>query len=319
MTGKTQPTISVVVPVYNEALGISEFHQSLENEINNLKNVSFEVIYCDDGSDDGSSDILTSLANQHKSIRYIRFTRNFGKEMATSAGIGLAIGEAIITIDADGQHPVEKIAELVDRWQNGSKVVIGLRDEDAHIKYLKKIGSRLFYTLINKFSRYKMVPRSTDFRLIDRAVQQQFLALTEHNRITRGLIDWLGYERDYVVFKTNRRKLGEATYTYSKLLKLAIDSLVSYSLSPLYITAAIGLFVLPLSIILCGCMVLNDILGDPLGWHATGTAYVVVFSLFLLGILMLSQGILGLYISHIYSETQNRPLYIIDREASIRL
>ena len=163
------------------------------------------------------------------------------------------------------------------------------------------------------------MPRATDFRLIDKAIQREFKLMTERNRITRGLIDWLGYERDYIEFKASPRLSGEAGYSFKKLFKLAIDSAISLSISPLYITAYIGVVILPLSTLLGLFMLINLALGDPTNLHATGSAYLMVLVLFLVGILLVSQAIICLYLSHIHTETQNRPLYIIDKEGSANL
>jgi hypothetical protein len=141
--------------------------------------------------------------------------------------------------------------------------------------------------------------------------------MTERNRITRGLIDWLGYDRDYIKFRAKPRQSGQPAYSFRKLSKLAVDSVVSMSLSPLYITAYIGAVVLPLAILTGIVMLINVLLGDPLGLHATGSAYLVVLLVSLMGVVMLSQGIIGLYLSHIHTETQNRPLYIVDRDNSL--
>jgi dolichol-phosphate mannosyltransferase len=147
-------------------------------------------------------------------------------------------------------------------------------------------------------------------------VQHDFTRMTERSRITRGLIDWLGYPRDYIEFAANPRMAGEASYSIAKLFKLAIDSVISLSTSPLYVAMYIGAVVLPLSLLVGVVMIINELLGDPLSLHATGSAYVIMLMLFLIGVLLVSQGIIGLYLSHIHTETQNRPLYIVDEEAS---
>jgi dolichol-phosphate mannosyltransferase len=221
-----------------------------------------------------------------------------------------------LTLDADGQHPVARIAEFVRAWQNGAKVVVGIRTSNQREGALKRYGSKVFYTLFNRFAGANLVPGATDFRLIDRTVQQDFKRITERNRITRGLIDWLGYTPVYVEFAALPRTAGQPTYSFAKLLKLAIDSVVSLSISPLYITVYIGAVVLPLSVLLGLGMVMNALVGDPLHLRATGGAYLSVFVLFLIGILLVSQGIIGLYLSHIHTETQNRPLYVVDKAAS---
>ena len=309
--------VSIVVPVYNESAGLERFHESLINVLKKAAEDSYEIIYCDDGSTDGTIEIIRRFNKQDPKVGLIRFSRNFGKEIATTAAVHEARGQAIIMLDADGQHPVELIPEFIAKWRAGNKVVIGLRTANHKEGFVKRFGSKFFYKILNRFAGLKIDPRATDFRLIDSGVQAEFARMTERNRITRGLIDWLGYERSYIKFKANPRLNGEAGYSFKKLFKLAIDSIISLSVSPLYIVAYIGGIVLPLSVLIGLIMVIDAIVGDPLNINATGTAYVAILLLFLVGVLLVSQGIIGLYLSHIHTETQNRPLYIIDKEDSI--
>lgn len=311
--------LSIVVPVYNESHGLPTFHKSLLEVLKALPDIDFELLYCDDGSTDDSSKIIRDLAANDERVKLIRLSRNFGKEIATTAGIHEANGDAIITVDADGQHPVELIPEFLKRWRAGNKVVIGVRAVNQHEGLIKRYGSKLFYRLFNLFTGTKLLAGASDFRLIDQTVQQDFKRMTERNRITRGLIDWLGYERDYIIFNAKPRLHDTPGYSFRKLFKLAIDSTISLSISPLYISAYIGAIVLPLSIILGATMAGDMLLGDPLHWRITGSAYVVVLLMFLIGVLLVSQGIIGLYLSHIHMETQNRPLYVIDKTHSIGL
>jgi polyisoprenyl-phosphate glycosyltransferase len=311
--------LSVVVPVYNERVGIDRFHASLVEQLKKLSGLTCEIIYCDDGSTDGTLEQLQTIAHKSNNVRLIRLSRNFGKELATTAGIHEAQGAGVVTIDADGQHPVELLAKFVEKWRTGSKVVLGLRTDSRQADFIKRAGSRLFYSVFNRFTRLHLVPGTTDFRLIDKAVQTDFMRLSEHHRLTRGLIDWLGYKRSYITYAEKPRLHDSAGYSFTKLSKLAIDSIISWSSSPLYATAYIGAIILPLASLLGLLMIINTLLGDPLQWRITGGAFVSVLVLFLIGILMMSQGIIGLYLSHIHSETQNRPLYIIDREASVHL
>lgn len=313
------PLVSLVMPVYNEGVGLERFHTALTHQLQLLPGFAFELLYCNDGSTDSTMATLVRLSLQDKRIRLISLSRNFGKEVATTAGLHQARGAAVITMDADGQHPVELLPVLINRWQHGARVVIGLRTANQHEGLVKRYGSRLFYGLFNRLTGMELVPAASDYRLIDQTVNADFRRLTEHNRITRGLIDWLGYRRQYVRFRAKPRLHGDASYSFKKLFKLAIDSAISLSSSPLYITAYIGAVVLPLSVLLGLVMAVNAVLGDPLAWHATGGAYVLVLVLCLIGILLMSQGIIGLYLSHIHSDAQNRPLYIIDTAASRRL
>lgn len=319
MSASRAHKLSVVVPVYNEGQGMRAFHAELTKVLDTVMPNAYEIIYCNDGSTDSTFSVLSDIANDHPGVRVLSLSRNFGKETATTAGIHEAKGEAILMLDADGQHPVELIPKFIKRWQAGIKVVVGIRTDNQREGVVKRYGSRLFYWVFNRFTGMKLVPGLSDFQLIDASVQREFRRLSEHNRITRGLIDWLGFPREYITFKAKPRLNGQAGYSFKKLFKLAIDSVISLSISPLYITAYIGAIVLPISLLLVLFMVGNWLLGDPVGLRATGSAYLGVFMLFLVGILLVSQGIIGLYLSHIHTETQNRPLYIVDEERSVRL
>jgi glycosyltransferase involved in cell wall biosynthesis len=315
MAIKSDQILSVVVPVFNEQVGLKSFHDSLWSVLSKCS-MPFEIIYCDDGSSDNSVEILHDIADNNPQVRVICLSRNFGKEIATTAGIHAATGSAIVTMDADGQHPVEYIPRFIEKWLGGARVVIGIRSEQRHATLVKRVGSKLFYGSFRRITGLKVIPGATDYRLIDKVVQTEFIRMTERNRITRGLIDWLGYRREYVQYDEKARIHGDASQSFSKLVKLAVDSAISLSISPLYITAYIGAFVLPLSTLLGVGMVINYLLRDPLRLHATGGAYVMVFVLFLVGILLVSQGIIGLYLSHIHTETQNRQLYVVDKQNS---
>lgn len=318
MSKSPNPAISFVVPVYNESPGLSDFNKSLLATISKLGKIHYEIIYVDDGSTDDTASLITQWHKDNSYIKLLKLSRNFGKEIATTAGIHRAQGDAVLTIDADGQHPVELIPEFIKRWRGGSKVVIGVRVANSKEGLVKRYGSKLFYWFFNRFSGIKLVPGATDFRLIDHSVRLEFTRMNEHNRITRGLIDWLGYKRDYIDFTANPRLSGKPGYSFKKLFKLAIDSVISLSISPLYVTAYIGAVVLPISALVGLGMLINLSLGDPLSLHATGSAYVIILLLFLVGILLVSQGIIGLYLSHIHTETQDRPLYIIDKDKSTK-
>jgi glycosyltransferase involved in cell wall biosynthesis len=318
MAAHTAELLSVVVPLYNESAGFASFHESLIEVLKPL-GMPYEIVYVNDGSTDGTMDKLSHFAAHHPEVRAVSLTRNFGKEIATTAGIHAARGNAILTLDADGQHPVELIPEFVAHWQAGAKVTIGIRIANQKEGFIKRYGSKLFYGLFGKVMGIKLQPGLSDFRIIDRAVQQEFIRMTERNRITRGLIDWLGYSPDYIRFKAKQRLAGDAGYSFKKLFKLAIDSVISLSISPLYIAAYIGGVILPLSTLIGLAMILNFLIGDPFGLDVTAGAYVLVLILFLVGVLLVSQGIIGLYLSHIHTETQNRPLYVVDTERSVRL
>ena len=315
-----KPVLSLVIPIYNEADDLVHFHASLVQVLQSLRpEVSYEIIYCDDGSSDASAAILTEIADKDTSVKTILLSRNFGKESALSAGITYATGEAIITLDGDGQHPVELIPKFIAAWKDGAQVVVGIR-KSSNGSLLKKVESKLFYSFFNSLSSQKLIPQSTDFRLIDQAVREEFLKLDESNRITRGLIDWLGFKRAYINFVPKDRVGGQPGYSQRKLIQLAMNSVVSLSPRPLYLLGYLGVLLTVLALVVGMTVIVEQIImHDPLMLRITGTAMLGILLLFFVGIILISQGILAIYISHIHTESKKRPLYIIDRARSKRI
>ncbi len=324
-----EPLLSIVVPAYNESQGIEAFHQTLLQPVldhleKRLKeqypdHQPYEVIYVNDGSSDDTLTKLQALAEGQPSLKVLNLSRNFGKEIATTAGIEVARGRAVLIMDADGQHPPACIPDFLDRWQAGAQVVVGVRSNDAG-GFLKTQGSRFFYRILNSISESQTVPRSTDFRLLDRVVVDEFLRFKERNRITRGLIDWLGFKRDYLEFEAPDRLAGEASYSLPKLVSLALNSFTTMSVKPLFAFGYLGLIITLLTLLGGGAILVQQLLlGDPLGWKITGSAMLGIFLAFLVGILLIAQGILAIYLSHIYVQAQGRPLYVIDRTSSRNL
>lgn len=312
--------ISIVVPIFNESAGLVSFHTALVAALQAIDGISYEILYCDDGSRDNTTDIVRDLHTANDKVRLIALSRNFGKEYALTAGICEAKGEAIILIDGDGQHPVELIGEFVKTWRTGAQVVIGVRKSTAHQHASKKWRSKLFYRLFNVVTGEKLIAGSTDFRLIDAEVQHAFVSLQETGRITRGLIDWLGFRREIIEFEAHDRQFGAASYSTRQLVSLAVNSFVSLSPVPLYIFGYVGVVITLLSTLVGSSVLIEQVLlRDPLGWKFTGTAMLSMLVLFLVGIVLISQGILSLYISHIHNQSKHRPLYIIDYTHSIGL
>ncbi len=314
-------TLSIVIPAYNEAAGIKEFHERLLLP-NILKAVNdlYEIIYINDGSRDNTLEILTEIAKKNDHVKVISFSRNFGKEIAVSAGIEFAEGKATIVMDSDGQHPPELISNFIEKWKAGAQVVVGVRKSNHREGLIKKLGSKLFYQFFNSVNGIQMQPGSTDYRLIDRSVQQEFIKLREHNRISRGLIDWLGFKRDYIYFDAPARLAGTASYSSAKLVGLAVNSFISLSLKPLFMLAWGGFFITLLSF-MAGVFIFIEqfLLGDPFELDFTGAALLGIFVSFLVGLVLTSQGVLAVYLSHIHTHTQGRPLFIIDYGASVRI
>lgn len=306
--------LSVVIPVYNEAANLSWHHEKIRKHLSGI-GLRHEIIYVDDGSSDDSISQIKKIAKKDAATRYAKLSRNFGKEAATSAGLKLSKGDAVLIIDADGQHPIEMLPNFLKKWNDGAEVVVGVRTANNKEGAIKRYGSKLFYFILDKLTIGEIVPSSTDFRLIDRKVVDEFNMLTERNRITRGLVDWLGFNRDYVKFKAHARHAGDATYSYKKLLKLALHSFVSQSTKPLKFVGSLGIAVSCSSLLLGTVLgVQKYALGDPLNTNISGTALLAIFLSFLVGIVLVCQGLMALYVESIYHESQNRPLFVISEE-----
>jgi len=311
--------ISIIVPVFNEEKNIPLLCYELFKTLKKLQNkYDYEIIFVDDGSADKSQEILESLAGENKKIKYIQFSRNFGKEIATSAGIHKAKGDAAIMIDADLQHPPELIPLFLKKWEAGADMVVGVRKNNNHEAFLKRICSFLFYKTMNKISKTHITPNATDYRLLDKKVVKEFNRFTERSRITRGLLDWLGFKKEFIYFNPGVRKSGKAKYSYLKLTKLAFATFVNHSLFPLKFAGYLGIITTPLAG-LTGLFILVEkyFLKDPLGLNFTGPAMLAVLLIFLIGIVLICLGLIALYIAEIQSEVMNRPMYVIRKTGNI--
>lgn len=313
--------LSVVIPAYNEAEGLERFHtQHLLPAIKSSSADTYEILYINDGSTDETLSILNQLAAHSPTVKVINLSRNFGKEIATTAGIHQAKGDAIIILDSDGQHPPEIFPEFLKLWRSGAQVVIGVRNSNTDEGIIKRYGSKLFYRLFNTFSENTIVPRSTDYRLIDKVVQEEFIRFDERQRLTRGLIDWLGFDREYVYFDSPARLAGEASYSTRKLIKLAVNSFISLSLTPLFIFGWIGVVITSLSLIVGTFIVFEQfVFGDPFKLAFTGSALLGIFVSFLVGMVLISQGIIAMYLSHVHHQSQGRPLFVVNKKGSRNL
>jgi dolichol-phosphate mannosyltransferase len=308
-----EKTISLIIPVYNEEKNIPLLYESIKKVMENIA-VGRELIFVNDGSVDGSLEELKKIKVADQWVKIIDFSRNFGKEIATTAGIDHCIGDACIMLDADLQHPVELIPEFIKKWENGAEVVVGVRKKNRGEGLVKRLGSYLFYKIINRISDMEIVSQATDFRLLDRAVIDEFKKLTERNRMTRALIDWLGFRREYICFAANPRMHGKASYSFWKLMRLAFNSIISFSLFPLRIAGYLGVTITLLSGILGIFIFITKYLSGIL--YFSGPVILAVVILFLIGIVLICLGLIALYIANIHSEVGNRPLYIIRKSTS---
>lgn len=308
--------ISIIVPCFNEEVNIKPLFNSLINVCEPLKSkYHFEVIFVDDGSTDNTLIEIEHLEkNEFMSVVIVEFSRNFGKELATSAGINSCNGDACIIVDADGQYPVEALPTFFEEWQNGYDVVIGIRDSKNTENIIEKIGSYFFYKLINATSEYSMVPGAIDFRLIDKKVIQEFKRFTERGRMTRALIDWLGFKKTYITYAEKPRSGGQSAFNIFNRIKLALATFISQSLFPLKVAGYLGVFVTLVSSTLLTFILLERyILNNALSLFISSFIILGLAILVLVGVILMSLGIISLYIANIHIEVTNRPLYVIRR------
>lgn len=302
--------IAIVIPVFREAANLRLLYARLESVTSRIEQYSWEYIFVNDGSPDNSFETLTLLASKDSKITVLDLSRNFGKEIALTAGVHECTScQAVICIDADLQHPPELIPELINAWESGAEIVITLRKSTEKEPLLRRWGSTLFYWMINKVANSKMIPKSTDFRLYDQKVIKAFVRATERERLFRGIMDWMGFRRAFVSFRADAREHGVAGYSYRKLLTLAINGLTSFSLWPLRLTGYLGVMITGVSGLLLVWMLANYLLNNKAMY--TPLAIVVVANTFLIGIVLMAIGLVALYVGNIHTEVINRPLYLI--------
>ena len=307
--------ITIVIPLYNES-GNLVWHHDKISKYCKVQNINTEIVYVNDGSVDDSLEIVKKIAKGDTSVRYLSLSRNFGKEAATTAGLKASTGDAVVLIDADGQHPIEKLGEFIKKWREGYDVVVGIRKSNSKEGLVKRYGSMLYINMFNAITKDKTKQGSTDFRLLDRTVVNEFNLLTERNRITRGLIDWLGFKRCYIDFVAPARHSGKATYSFTKLVKLALHSFTSQSTKPLQFTGYLGSLVTIFSSLIGIFLLIEKYLfNDPLKLAISGSALLAIFLSFLVGLVLICQWLLAIYIESIHNETQNRPLYFVSEQS----
>ncbi len=302
------PVLSIVVPAFNESDNLPVLHERLVRVLHELGE-SYEIIVVDDGSTDSTWECIRRLAQEDEAVRGIRFSRNFGHQSALMAGLDFARGDAVITMDADLQHPPELIPVLVQKWRDGATVVNTVRTYPEGTGFFKKFSSSMFYWIMNKVSDTKLVPNAADFRLMDRKAVEALFALRERTIFLRGLSQWIGFSQVQVPFEAGDRYAGHTKYSFRKLLQLAIDGITSFSYLPLRIATWLGLGLLLLSGLYVIYLILSSFI---LGSSVSGWTWVVWVVLFATGIQFIILGVIGEYIARIYEETKGRPLYLVD-------
>jgi len=306
-------TIQIIIPVHNESANIPLLAERLHQVAKQVDNdYRLNYLWINDGSTDDSLAQIKKLAKQDSAHGYLDFSRNFGKESATSAGLHQATADAVIMIDADLQHPPELIPQLIQEWKQGAEVVIGVRQNNHGANLLDKLLSSLYYRIINLIGETNITPHATDFRLLDQKVIQAFNQLPEKDRLTRGLIDWLGFKRAYLEFDAPARENGRKQYSRLKLVKLALSSFIAHSLLPLKVTGYLGLLIT----LITGTFGLYVYLAKYVwqtawGLSITGAASLALLIIFLVGLILSCLGLIALYIAQIRIEALNRPMYVI--------
>jgi dolichol-phosphate mannosyltransferase len=303
------PVFSVVAPVYNEVESLPEFHRRARKVLEALGE-PWELVIVDDGSSDGSTEALEKLAASDPHIRPVIFSRNFGHQIAVTAGLDHARGQAVILIDADLQDPPEVLPDLIARWRQGYEVVYAVRRERAGESWFKRATATLFYRLIYRITDVPIPLDTGDFRLLDRRVVEVLNGMRERHRFLRGMAAWVGHRQIGVPYNRAARFAGETKYPLRKMVRLALNAITGFSHFPLQIATVLGFACAGLS----GAAILAVILLRLSGNQAFfGQATTLIAVLFLGGIQLISLGLLGEYLGRVYDEVKGRPLYIVRR------
>jgi glycosyltransferase involved in cell wall biosynthesis len=299
--------ISIVLPCFNEAENIDFIFNGLLGESEKLGIQNLQIIFIDDGSTDGSFDIIKSLAREDARVIGISFSKNFGKTMAIYAGLMESDGELVITMDADGQHPPSLILKLIDKYREEFDIVNTRREKDKGPGLIIRIRSRMFYRFINFLSDVRVEPMSSDFRLMTRKAVDAFLALEERDRYTNGLVSWMGFRQTSILFKSPPRNAGRGSFSGKMLIRLGLDGITSFSSRPLRISFILGLIILAFGLVYGIYAILNYFFGVTTpGW--TSLMFII---LFLGGVQLVSIGIIGEYIARLFNESKKRPHFFI--------
>ncbi len=301
--------ISIIIPTYCEEGNILPLYYKLISEFTQLKISTFEIIYVNDGSTDGSLDKIKELVTQDSRVKYIHFSRNFGHQNALRAGLDYATGNAVISMDADLQHPPEMLPILVNHWREGYQVVYTKRKDTKDLTFFKKLSSKLFYKLVNYLSETKLEEGTADFRLLDRSVVEALKKFKENNLFYRGIVPSLGFKQIGVEYTPHERFSGETKYTFSKMVRFALTGITSSSAKPLYFSIYLGVFLAILSFLYAVYAIYISVFTEK---AITGWTSLIASILFIGGIQLVMLGIVGIYLGKLFSESKNRPNYLIE-------
>lgn len=313
MGDTTDIELSVVVPVYNEAENLEALLKAL-GPILEAETASWECVFVDDGSTDASLEILRRMRARDPRVRFVSLSRNFGHQVALTAGMDHARGKAVLSMDADLQHPPELIPEMIRRWREGNDVVYSVRRYGDGAGFLKRVTSGFFYWLIRKVSRVDIHPDAADFRLLSRRAADSLISLRERDRFLRGLVSWIGFRQIAVPYVARARHGGRTKYSLLRMARLAEDGLISFSSAPLYLATFLGF-----TVSICSFLYMLVILYWRLFTNLTvqGWTSLIVIVLFLGGVQLVCVGIVGEYVGKIYNEIKRRPLYLIKEKEGL--
>jgi polyisoprenyl-phosphate glycosyltransferase len=303
-------TYSIVAPIYNEINNLPEFYRRIKAAMDS-SGEGWELVLVDDGSSDGSTERIRELANSDPHVRAVIFARNFGHQIAITAGWDYARGDAVVIIDGDLQDPPEIILELASKWKEGYEVVYAVRAEREGETWFKKFTSALFYRIIYQITDVKIPVDTGDFRLMDRKVVDVLKQMHERHRFPRGMSAWVGFRQIGVDYKRAARFSGETKYPFRKMLLLALNAITSFSYFPLQVATFFGFVSAGIAILAIPVVIYLRVAGNP---QLTGQATTLIAVLFLGGVQLISLGILGEYIGRLYDEAKGRPLYIVREE-----
>lgn len=300
--------ISVIIPVYNEEDNIHMLHQRLSAVMQQL-GVSYEIIFVNDGSKDNSIALIKSLSKSHPEVRFIDFSRNFGHQVAVTAGLDRTSGKAVVIIDADLQDPPELIAEMYQKMKEGYQVVYAKRKKRSGESWFKLWTAKLFYRILSKITSISIPVDTGDFRIMDHKIVEILREMPEKNKYLRGQISWIGFNQTYIEYDRQQRNSGETGYTISKMLRFALDGITGFSDFPLKVVTYFGFIVsLIAAFVMLYALYARFITRD----YEPGWASLMVIILFIGGVQMIAIGIIGEYLSRMNTNIRNRPLYIIN-------
>ncbi len=308
--------ISVVVPMYYEEDVVDECYKRLTNVLKTLENYEYEIIFVNDGSKDKTLFLLEQIAKKDENIKILSFSRNFGHQVAVTAGLKEVTGDAVIIIDADLQDPPETICDMIKLWEQGYEVIYGKRKIRKGESAFKLLTAKMFYKTLNILSDVEIPKDTGDFRLVDRKVVDTINQMPEHNKFLRGLFSWVGYKQTAFEYERKERFAGKTKYPLRKMLKLASDGIIGFSTKPLKMVGFIGI----LSIIISIAILIYALISYAFNLNnlSAGWTSIMVTVTFFAGVQLLSIWVMSEYIGRIYDESKNRPQYIIDKKINIK-